>query len=479
MNSDSSPNKKHSAFHRGNFASRLGIILATAGSSVGLGNIWRFPVETGEHGGAAFILIYLACVIFLGVPMMTAEFIIGRRTHTDIASAYETLVRENPLKPSQNWLSIFKSLWPLTGYAGMLCVTLILSYYAVVAGWVLKYAVDAFVGTLSDVTDTAAYFTQFSSSTWPPIIFSLIFLLLTHVIIERGVQNGIERFSKVMMPLLLLLMILLAVGAMRMPGASAGVEFLLKPDYSKIDSTVVLSALGQAFFSLSIAIECLATYASYFKPDVPLMKTAANVVGIDTLVAFLSGFIIFPAVFSVQGVAPDAGPGLVFVTLPQIFNSLFSGLPFIGYLFSLMFYVLLVLAALTSTISMHEEVTAFFVDRYHTSRRRAATYMTLTTMVLGTLCCLSFGLLADFKPFFGRNFFDAFNDLTAQWIMPLSGIVLSLFVGWRLPKSLVIEELTNHHTLRYPPFLFHAFFFLIRWFAPLAISLIFLNELLG
>jgi NSS family neurotransmitter:Na+ symporter len=339
--------------------------------------------------------------------------------------------------------------------------------------------VDAFVGTLSDVTDTAAYFTQFSSSTWPPIIFSLIFLLLTHVIIERGVQNGIERFSKVMMPLLLLLMILLAVGAMRMPGASAGVEFLLKPDFSKIDSTVVLSALGQAFFSLSIAIGCLATYASYFKPDVPLMKTAANVVGIDTLVAFLSGFIIFPAVFSVQGVAPDAGPGLVFVTLPQIFNSLFSGLPFIGYLFSLMFYVLLVLAALTSTISMHEEVTAFFVDRYHTSRRRAATYMTLTTMVLGTLCCLSFGLLADFKPFFGRNFFDAFNDLTAQWIMPLSGIVLSLFVGWRLPKSLVIEELTNHHTLRYPPFLFHAFFFLIRWFAPLAISLIFLNELLG
>ena len=427
MNSDSSPHKKHSAFHRGNFASRLGIILATAGSSVGLGNIWRFPVETGEHGGAAFILIYLACVIFLGVPMMTAEFIIGRRTHTDIASAYETLVRENPLKPSQNWLSIFKSLWPLTGYAGMLCVTLILSYYAVVAGW----------------------------------------------------ENGIERFSKVMMPLLLLLMILLAVGAMRMPGASAGVEFLLKPDFSKIDSTVVLSALGQAFFSLSIAIGCLATYASYFKPDVPLMKTAANVVGIDTLVAFLSGFIIFPAVFSVQGVAPDAGPGLVFVTLPQIFNSLFSGLPFIGYLFSLMFYVLLVLAALTSTISMHEEVTAFFVDRYHTSRRRAATYMTLTTMVLGTLCCLSFGLLADFKPFFGRNFFDAFNDLTAQWIMPLSGIVLSLFVGWRLPKSLVIEELTNRHTLRYPPFLFHAFFFLIRWFAPLAISLIFLNELLG
>lgn len=460
MNSDSS-NKSH----RGSFATRLGIVLATAGSSVGLGNIWRFPVETGEHGGAAFILIYLACVVFLGVPMMTAEFIIGRRTHTDIASAYKQLA------PSQPWF--------LTGYAGMLCVTLILSYYSVVAGWVLKYAVDALTGSLSQIKDTATYFTSFSSSTWSPLLFSIVFLLLTHIIIKRGVQNGIERFSKVMMPLLLLLMILLAIGSLTMPGARAGVEFLLRPDFSKIDSSVVLSALGQAFFSLSIAIGCLSTYASYFKPDVPLMKTAANVVGIDTMVAILSGFIIFPAVFSVAEVAPDAGPGLVFVTLPQIFNSLFGNMPILGYIFSLMFYVLLVLAALTSTISMHEEVTAFFVDRYGTSRRRAATYMTITAIVLATLCSLSFGPLADFRPFFGRGFFDAFNDVTALWIMPLSGIILSIFVGWRLPKSLVIEELTNNHTLRYPDWLFHGFFFLIRWVAPIAIALIFLNELLA
>ena len=326
--------------HRGNFATRLGIILATAGSSVGLGNIWRFPVETGANGGAAFILVYLLCVIFLGVPMMTAEFIIGRRAHTDIASAYQRLAPRQP--------------WFITGYAGMLCVTLILSYYSVVAGWVLKYAVDALSGTLASVSDTASYFTTFSTSTWAPLFFALAFLVLTHIIIVRGVQNGIERFSKLLMPLLLIIMLLLAIGSMTMPGAVAGVEFLLKPDFSKIDSSVVLSALGQAFFSLSIAIGCLSTYASYFKPDVPLMKTAANVVGIDTAVAILSGFIIFPAVFSVAGVAPDAGPGLVFVTLPEIFNSLFSGVPWLGYVFSLMFYVLLVLAALTSTISMHE-----------------------------------------------------------------------------------------------------------------------------
>ncbi len=460
MNSTSS-----SKSSRGSFATRLGIILATAGSSVGLGNIWRFPVETGENGGAAFILIYLACVLFLGVPMMTAEFIIGRRTHTDIASAYKQLAPGQP--------------WYLTGYAGMLCVTLILSYYSVVAGWVLKYATDALLGRLSDVGDTAAYFTSFSSSAWSPLIYAIVFLLLTHLIIRRGIQNGIERFSKVMMPLLLLIMILLAVGSMTMPGARSGVEFLLRPDFSKIDSSVVLSALGQAFFSLSIAIGCLSTYASYFKPDVPLMKTAANVVGIDTMVAILSGFIIFPAVFSVAEVAPDAGPGLVFVTLPQIFNSLFGGVPALGYVFSLMFYVLLVLAALTSTISMHEEVTTFFVDRHGTSRRRAASYMTATAIVLATLCSLSFGPLADFRPFFGRGFFDAFDGLTALWIMPLSGIVLSIFVGWRLPRELVIDELTNHHTLRNPSWLFHGFFFLIRWVAPIAIALIFLNELIA
>lgn len=461
---------------RGNFASKVGIVLATAGSSVGLGNIWRFPVETGQNGGAAFILIYLACVIFLGVPMMTAEFIIGRHTHTDIASAYQQLSKLNR-EDHSTLIARHSSLFTSTGYAGIACVTLILSYYAVVAGWVLHYAVTAATGQLAVVDDTAAYFSSFSSSVWLPLSYAIAFILLTHIIIVRGVQNGIERFSKVMMPLLSILMIMLAIGSMRMPGAADGIAFLFKPDFSKINSSVVLNALGQAFFSLSIAIGCLATYASYFKPDVNLIKTSANVVGIDTAVAILSGLIIFPAVFSVQGVQPDAGPGLVFVTLPNIFNALFSHLPVIGYLFSLMFYALLVLAALTSTISMHEEVTAFFVDRYGTSRRRAAAYMTLTAMALATLCSLSFGPLSDFRPFFGRGFFDAFNDVTALWIMPLSGIVLSIFVGWCLPKSLVIDELTNHHTLRYPRWLFVSFFFIIRWVAPVAIALIFISEL--
>jgi len=453
---------------RGNFASKVGVVLATAGSSVGLGNIWRFPVETGQNGGAAFIIVYLACVIFLGVPMMTAEFIIGRRTHTDIASAYERLAPREP--------------WRFAGYAGMACVTLILSYYSVVAGWILKYTIDAVTGRFTFIDpqsplDTSAYFAAFSSSTWEPFFYAVLFLLITHLIIVRGVESGIERVSKVLMPVLAVLMLLLAVGSLTMPGAADGVAFLVKPDFSKITSDVVLSALGQAFFSLSVAIGCLATYASYFKGDVNLLKTSANVVGIDTMVAILSGFIIFPAVFSVQGVSPDAGPSLVFVTLPNIFSSLFGGAPVVGYLFSLMFYLLLVLAALTSSISMHEEVTAFFVDRHGASRRRSAAIMTAVSVTLAVLCSLSFGPLRDFRPFFGLGFFDAFDSVTALWIMPLSGIVLSIFVGWRLPRATVIDELTNHHQIRFPRWLFVSFFFLIRWVAPIAITLIFINQL--
>lgn len=462
--------------HRGHFATRLGIILATAGSSVGLGNIWRFPVEAGQNGGAAFILVYLACVLLFGIPMMTAEFILGRRTHTDIASAYKQL------QPTSH--SFFHHHFPflnfhLAGYAGILCVTLIFSYYSVVAGWVLHYALQALTGQLSAVTDTASAFITFSSSTWKPLFCTMAIILLTYVIIRRGIQRGIERFSKLLMPLLLILLLLLAIGSLTMPGAAAGVRFLLQPDFSRLTPAVVLSALGQAFFSLSIAIGCLSTYASYFRSNVPLVRTAACVVGIDTAVAILSGFIIFPAVFSVSDVAPDAGPGLVFVTLPAIFNSLFSGLPLLAWLFSVMFYLLLVLAALTSTLSMHEEVTAFFVDHYRLSRQRAAAIVTAIVVVLGILCCLSFGPLANlhfqFSSFrFHFSFFDFFNDVTALYIMPLCGIVLSIFVGWRLPLRLQVEELTNHGTLHLPRPLLRTILFLIRWVAPSAILLIFL-----
>lgn len=450
---------------RGSFTTRLGIILATAGSAVGLGNIWRFPVETGQQGGAAFILVYLACVLLLGIPMMTAEFAIGRRAHTDIASAYQQLAPRQP--------------WFLTGYAGMLCVTLILSFYSVVAGWILKYTLDALSGTMSFVTDSAAYFNTFTQSYYLPVVFALLFILLTHAVIKRGIQNGIERFSKVMMPVLLVLMIALAAGSLSMSGAAKGLAFLLYPDFSKLTADVILSALGQAFFSLSIAIGCLSTYASYFKRDVNLIKTATSVVALDTSVAILSGFIIFPAVFSVENVSPDAGPGLVFVTLPDIFGKLFGHGSFAGYVFALMFYLLLTLAALTSTISMHEEVTTFFCDRFGLSRGKAASIMTCTAMVLAMLCALSYGPFHDELVIGGYTVFESFDFITAKFIMPLSGIVLSLFVGWRLDRSLVMDELTNGGSLQLPRPVVAGFFFIIRWLAPIAIAAIFINELVS
>lgn len=450
--------------NRGNFTSRLGLILATAGSAVGLGNIWRFPVETGQNGGAAFILVYLLCVLLLGIPMMTAEFVIGRHTNTDIATAYQRLAPHQP--------------WYITGYAGMLCVTMILSYYSVVAGWILKYTLDALSGTMAFITDSSAYFATFKQSPYLPVVFALLFILLTHMVIRRGVQNGIERFSKLLMPVLLLLMIALAAGSMTLPGAKDGVSFLFNPDFSKISSAVVLNALGQAFFSLSIAIGCLSTYASYFKPDVNLLKTSVSVVSLDTCVAILGGFIIFPAVFSDNNVSPDAGPGLVFETLPSIFRSLFGEGAFAGYVFSLMFFTLLSLAALTSTISMHEEVTTFFVDRFDMRRGKAASIMTFTSMVLASFCAMSFGPLKDVHIIGGFTVFETFDFLTAKLIMPLSGIVLSVFVGWRLKRQLVLDELTNNGSIRIPRIVTAAFLFILRWLAPIAIAAIFVNELL-
>ncbi len=450
---------------RGNFASKIGIILATAGSAIGLGNIWRFPVETGQNGGSAFILIYLMCVLLLGIPMMTAEFVIGRHTHTDIATAYQRLAPRRP--------------WYLTGYAGMFCVTLILSYYSVVAGWIFKYTLDALSGTMSFVDNSAEYFATFTQSYYLPVVFALLFILLTHAIIRRGIQNGIERFSKVMMPILLVLMIGLAAGSLTMPGAKAGMAFLLRPDFSKITSDVVLSALGQAFFSLSIAIGCLSTYASYFKPEVNLLKTSVSVVALDSIVAILSGFIIFPAVFSVPDVTPNAGPGLVFITLPDIFRTLFGQATLIGYLFALMLYLLLTLAALTSTISMHEEVTTFFVDHFGMKRGKAAVIMTLTSMALSVLCAMSFGPLRKVHVIDGMTFFETFDYVTAKLIMPISGIVLSVFVGWRLDHQMVVDELTNNGALHIARPVVAGFFFMIKWFAPIAIAAIFINELLS
>ena len=445
---------------RVNFGSKIGAILAAAGSAVGLGNIWRFPYEAGNHGGAAFILIYLACVFVLGMPIMIAEFTVGRRAKASTGKAFGILA------PGTQWKWL--------GRLGVLSGLLILGYYSVVAGWTLEYIVTSVSNGFANKgpEDFVAIFQNFSQDPVRPVVWCLMFLFLTHFVIVKGVKDGIEKSSKVLMPILFILILVLAVCSMSLPDASKGLEFLLKPDFSKVNADVFLGAMGQAFFSLSLGMGCLSTYASYFGSDTQMGKTALSVGVIDTLVAILAGLIIFPAAFSV-GIQPDAGPSLIFITLPNVFQQAFGGVPFLAMIFSLMFYVLLALAALTSTISLHEVVTAYLNEQFGISRGRAALWVTGFCVVTGVLSSLSLGVWDD--KFFGLGFFDLLDFVTAKLMLPLSGLLVSLFVGWYLKRSLSYEELTNYGLQKAP--YFPIYMFILRYLAPIAIVLIFVNEL--
>ena len=445
---------------RVNFGSKIGAILAAAGSAVGLGNIWRFPYEAGNHGGAAFILVYLACVFILGMPIMIAEFTVGRRAKASTGKAFGILA------PGTQWKWL--------GRLGVLSGLLILGYYSVVAGWTLEYIItslsNGFAGKGPE--DYVAIFQNFSQDPVRPVVWCLVFLFLTHFVIVKGVKDGIEKSSKVLMPVLFILILVLAVCSMSLPDASKGLEFLLKPDFSKVNADVFLGAMGQAFFSLSLGMGCLSTYASYFGSDTQMGKTALSVGVIDTMVAILAGLIIFPAAFSV-GIQPDAGPSLIFITLPNVFQQAFGGVPFLAMIFSLMFYVLLALAALTSTISLHEVVTAYLNEQFGMSRGRAAVWVTGFCVVTGVLSSLSLGVWND--KFFGLGFFDLLDFVTAKLMLPLSGLLVSLFVGWYLKRSLSYEELTNYGLQKAP--YFPIYMFILRYLAPVAIVFIFVNEL--
>ena len=446
---------------RGNFGSKLGVILASAGSAVGLGNIWRFPYETGNHGGAAFILIYLGCILLLGLPIMIAEFLIGRHSQANTARAYQILA------PGTQWRWV--------GRMGVLAGFLILGYYSVVAGWTLEYIFEAVSNSFAGKTpaEFISSFQSFSSNPWRPALWLTLFLLATHFIIVKGVEKGIEKSSKIMMPTLFIIILILVGCSVTLPGAGKGIEFLLKPDFSKVDGNVFLGAMGQAFFSLSLGMGCLCTYASYFSKNTNLTRTAFSVGIIDTFVAVLAGFIIFPAAFSV-GIQPDAGPSLIFITLPNVFQQAFSGIPILAYIFSVMFYVLLALAALTSTISLHEVVTAYLHEEYNFTRGKAARLVTTGCILLGILCSLSLGVTKEFT-IFGLGMFDLFDFVTAKLMLPLGGLLISIFTGWYLDKKLVWSEITNNGTLKVPTY--KLIIFILKYVAPIAISVIFINEL--
>lgn len=445
------------------FASKIGAILAAAGSAVGLGNVWRFPTETGENGGAAFILIYLFFMFFIAAPIMIAEFTIGRYGQSDVSHSFSAM-------------SGGKKGWRYMGLLPVVAGFLVLSYYSVVAGWTLEYAfragVNGFAGKLA--TDYAVDFAEFSSDPVRPLVWLFFIMALTFGIVASGVQKGIERASKIMMPVLFVCLIILAIFSCTLPDASLGLSFLLKPDFSKVTGATFLAAMGQSFFSLSVGICCLCTYACYFRKDLNLIKDGLSVASIDTLVALMAGIIIFPAVYSIPGLQPDAGPSLVFITLPNVFQQAFGNIPVLAYVFSLLFYILLVMAALTSSISMLEMAAAYFHSERGMSRRKACLLVAIVCMFLGTACSLSFGKWKDVT-IFGMGFFDLFDFLVAKFLMPIGSLIICIFLGWVVDEKKVRGEITNGGTLKQP--LYPVFRFIIRYLAPVCIILIFLNEL--
>ena len=450
-----------SKLERANFSGKLGVILATAGSAVGLGNVWRFPYMAGQNGGAVFIIIYVVCVLLLGIPCMISEFIIGRHGQANTARAFSKLAGGSP--------------WSLIGYMGVLTGFLITGYYAVVAGWCLQYIWASLIGHMQgDPTYFQHYFEEFSADPVKPIFWTVIILGITYLIIEHGVRDGIERASKLLMPTLFILLLIIVAASCMLPGAERGIEFLFKPNLAAINSDVFLAALGQAFYSLSIAMGCICTYASYFSKSTNLTNSAIQIGVIDSLVAILAGLMIFPAAFSV-GINPDSGPSLIFITLPNVFQQAFAAMPAVGYVISLLFFLLLSLAALTSLISLHEVSTAFFHEELAISRKRAAVLVTVSTCIVGAFCSLSLGAVGTGLEFFGRSLFDWFDFITGQIFLPVVGFLTCIFLGWFVPHKVVRDEFTNWGTLRGR--FFHLYLFLVKYVCPLCILFIFLHQL--
>ncbi len=444
---------------RVNFGSKLGVILATAGSAVGLGNIWRFPYMTGQNGGAVFILIYVLCVLLLGIPCMISEFIIGRHGQANTARAFRKISGG--------------TMWSLIGYMGVLTGFLISGYYAVVSGWCLEYLWASLTGQLQgDPEYIKTYFATFSQDPVKPVFWTFIILLATYLIIENGVRDGIEKASKLMMPTLFILLLVIVVASCMLPEAEKGIEFLFKPDMSKFTSDVFLGALGQSFYSMSIAMGCICTYASYFSKQTNLANSAMQIGVIDFFVALLAGLVIFPAAFSV-GVNPDSGPSLIFITLPNVFQQAF-GNEVIGYAISVLFYILLSMAALTSLMSLHEVSTAFLQEEMGTTRKRAALGVTIGCIIIGTVCSLSLGAWSHIRVW-GMTIFDTFDFVTGQLFLPIVGFLTCIFIGWFVPHKIVHDEFTNMGTLRNGT-LFHFYIFLVKYVCPVFILFIFLHQ---
>ncbi|PID58946.1 sodium-dependent transporter [candidate division KSB3 bacterium] len=443
---------------RDHFGSTLGILAAAAGSAIGLGNVWKFPYITGVYGGAAFIIVYLVCIALIGLPVMLSEFLIGRRADRAAIGSFKKLA------PGTAWF--------LTGWMGVVAAFCILSFYSVVAGWTIDYIVRSIANQFAEKTpeEIKTIFGTFIGGTARPLFWHVVFMLSCALIVMSGVKKGIEKYSKILMPLLLIILIVLDIRALTLPGAGKGLAFLFQPDFSKLSAAGVLAALGHAFFSLSLGMGAMITYGSYIEKKENLGSISLQVIIADTMIALLAGIAIFPSVFAF-GIEPGAGPGLVFVTLPNVFNQMPG-----GYIFQILFFVLLVVAALTSAISILEVVVAYFVEELNMKRHLATFVSTAAIGFIGVFASLSQGPLSTFTlPIFNRSVFDSLDFLASNILLPVGGMFVTLFVGWYLKQHIVRDEVSNGGKLSisYMPL----FMILCKVVAPIGIAIVFLNGL--
>jgi len=443
---------------RDSFKSSLGVILALIGSAIGLGNLWRFPYLVGTNGGAAFIIIYLICVVFLCMPIMVGEFVIGRRSQANVFGAFKKLA------PGTGWKHI--GVLPV-----ITCITL-LSFYVVVGGWTIDYFVKSCRMVFTPQTDYAQEFNSMVTSASENVFYTILFLVINAIVILGGVRKGIERTNKYLMSILAVLIVFIAIYSLTLPGASQGLDFLFKPDFSKVTFTTALNALGQGFLSLSIGCGSIITYASYTKKENNLLKTTTITTLSDTGFAIIAGIAILPAVFS-AGMNPSEGAGLAFVSLPYVF----ANMP-MGKILSILFYFILFAAALSSSISITEPVVAFMKEEFKTSRLRAVVISFLIVVVLAVLCALSFGVLSNFK-LFSKTIFDFFDFISSNLFLTIGALLGAIFAGWKISRADFEDEVTSSGRYKIPKWILRALRIFIKYIAPIVVATIIINSLLG
>ncbi len=446
---------------RDSFGSRFGALVAMAGSAIGLGNLWRFPYLVGENGGAAFIIVYVALCFCICLPIFISEFTMGRRSQKNAYAAYRDLSGG--------------SAWRYAGLMTMIVPVVVVSYYSVIGGWSIEYFFKALTFSFSGNASQASLntmFTDFVSNPWLPLIGHTAFLLVTAVVVMFGIKGGIEKFSKTMMPLLFVIVLAIAVYSVTLPGAHAGLDYLFNPDFSKIDGKSIAAALGQAFFSLSLGFGTIMTYGSYVSKKENIMTQSLATASADLAFALIAGVAIMPAVFAF-GLDPQSGPGLVFETLPFVFGQMPA-----GGLVAIFFFMALLVAAITSSISMFEVIVAYLVEEKGLSRLASCLMLFAFTWILGIFCSLSFGPLSDVK-IFGRTIFDFLDSFSSNILMTLGSLLVVLFVGWRMKKTDICDEFTNSGSLSGNVRIFGVLWFLIRYICPLAIFAIFLSGILS